>query len=294
MRITRCIAAASLLFLAPVAKAEITFEGIYKIEKNKKHIGYGIQRVELDPTTKKRSIIAYFKTLNGGKTATEVTRSYADESYVPLNSLFTSDKSDIHETITATFGGPTAKVVTRFNKSRKDGRTDNLPANEGTFLSSFLFFILDLAALEQEKAAKNYEAFSEEDGRYAIGKVRFVASKTFAGQKIMQFDDFFVGEGIENFVFADGTPLGARSDFNKINVFLATKADAVMDMDFPQKELTEIFKDLPEGKKNPFAQSDGKLKPLEIVEAFEPVKPDPQLGSEEIPAMDVKVPKRAK
>ena len=40
------------LFLTATAKAEILFEGYYKVSQAKKHIGFVIQRNEIDAKTK--------------------------------------------------------------------------------------------------------------------------------------------------------------------------------------------------------------------------------------------------
>ncbi len=291
MRISFQIVAVLAAITSVVAHAEITFEGIFKIEKNKSHIGYAIQRVEIDDT-KKRSITLYIKTMKSGKTETTISRSYSDEEFLPLNSLFSSDETGVHESINSAFGGPSTIVNTNFDKSKANSRKDELPAPEGTFLSSFLFYIVDLTKLDIG-VVKNYEAFSEEDGRYSWGKLKLVSRKSFGDKKVLQLDDFFAGESIENFVLSNGDPIGARSDFNKIVTYITSKTEAVKDFDFPQVELTEIFKDLPEGTKNPVIQ--GKLDARKIIESFVAPILDTQNGSEDNLVSEIKVPvKRGK
>ncbi len=330
MRKVLILLASAFATSLPMAHAEVTFEGLFRIEKNKKHIGYAVHRSEWDETSKRRTITFFVKTSEDGKTSTSITRSISDEAYQPLCSFAYSFEPDVKEQIFAKFGiaklekddpakrftvvdslfdkplnvraldekeVKTGKLLDPCDRRRffaKPSNSDRIAENEGSFQSSFLFYVLDLARMEIGKS-KTYEGFSEEDGRYSYGKVKPLAAKTIEGVSVFQVDDDFAGEPIENFVLASGDPIGARSIFNKIVTYLTTKAEAVGEFEFDQKELTPWFKGIPDGLKNPLTQSDGKLNALKIIEGFEPPKGDRDPNSEEIPIVDIKVPaKRGK
>lgn len=330
MRRLPVILAFAVSVFLPAAHAEINFEGIFKIEKNKKHIGYAVHRSEWDETMKRRIVTFFVKTTEDGKTSTGVTRSISDENFQPLCAIAYSTEPQVKELIFAKFGvtklekdepnkrftvidslfdkpvpvraldekeAKTGKPLDPCDRKRffaKPANTDKIAENEGVFLSTFLFYILDLPKLEPGKP-KTYEAFSEEDGRYSYGKVKNLGTRSFEGVNVLHLEDDFAGEPIENFVLPSGDPIGARSIFNKIVTHLTTRADAVGEFEFDQKELTPWFKGIPDGLKNPIIQSEGKLNAFKMVEAFEAPKGDRDPNSEEIPIVDIKVPvKRGK
>lgn len=325
MRIFKLIIVAGAWIFLPVVHAEISFEGLYRIEKGKSHIGYAIHRAEWDEASKRRTVTFFVKTTEDGKTTTSVTRSISDENFIPLCSIAFSSEPEVKELIFAKFGvtrlekatpdkkftvidsqfdkplniraldekeAKTGKALDPCDRKRffaKPDNTEQIAENEGSFQSSFLFYIVDVPRLETGKE-RTYEGFSEEDGRYSYGKVKTLSNKTFDGLNVFHLDDDFAGEPIENFVLPSGDPIGARSVFNNIRTYLTTKAEAVGEFEFDQKELTPWFRGIPEGTKNPIAQANGKTSALKIVEGFEPPKADRDPNNEDIPVVDIKVP----
>lgn len=325
MRTLQLTIVAGIMTFLPVAYAEITFEGFFRIEKNRTHIGYAIHRAERDELTKRRTVTLFVKTTEEGKTTTSVTRSISDENFVPLCSISYSTEPQVKELIFAKFGvsrlekeNPDKKftvVDSQFDKAlnaralddkeaksgkpldpcdrqrffNKPNNTDQIAENEGSFQSSFLFYVVDLARLEIGKD-KSYEGFSEEDGRYSYGRVKILGSKTVEGLNVFHVDDDFAGEPIENFVLPSGDPIGARSEFNNIRTYLTNKTEAVGELQFDQKELILWFKGIPEGTKNPIVPSNGKVSSRKIIEGFEPPKADREPNGEDIPVIDIKVP----
>lgn len=311
------------------AKPETAFEGILKIEQNKKHVGYAIYRADWLADKKQRIVTLFINRTKDGKAYSETTRVIADEDFNPMYSIFESNEVTPNELRIASFVGHKDKIpVWLFEKNifgkewgiksllrpgsdqldekRLDKLAVNtkrpsdpdadhmLPRNPGAFISGFLFYVLDIPRMEAN-SPKRYEGFSEPDGRFSIGAVTLLGQKSAGKTKIYHFDDYFAGEPIENFVTETGDPVGTRSSLNQIVTYLTTKEDAVGEFDFPQAKLTAIFEDLPDGRKNVFMQAEEKIDIRKIIDSFAEPKAGRDVDSEEIPVIDIKVPvKRGK
>jgi hypothetical protein len=88
-----------------------------------------------------------------------------------------------------------------------------------------------------------------------VGILNYVNTKhTSAGQIVHVVDDF-MGQPTESFVSENGEPLGSRAPLEDVIVYwVPNRQEAMGDMQFPTAEMTSLFGDLPEGKKNPWSK----------------------------------------
>ena len=286
----------SLITLSFPSWAELSFEGIYAIEKDGVRTGYMIQRAEVDRATKKWTITTYqrSKVNKEGAEDFEVTRAFSrDDSdklkdsphlrawYTPLEFSHRSVSADVDETIKASFKGKKiVNVDATFGKSTKIERTDSIEQPQHSFLWEFLYYMINFAKVPAGED-QSYVAFSTSSGRYSDGTFRVEGSKKPQGLTIYHLQDFFEGEDIETFVFDNGDAAGARNVHNKTLVYLVNSRDeAVQGFEFPQKEMTEIFGDLPDGQKNPNAAAGKKLNLKSVISSFPAAKPTRKPNSE--------------
>jgi len=286
----RTVTFALLLSLTIDASAEILFEGIYSIEKDGVRTGYMIQRSEVKDNVR---VISTYQRRRVDKEGTEeyqFTRSEAAMDFSPLR-FSQRAVGAVDETMKADFKAvfkhkvegkerDAINVDAYFTGSSKPARTDIRLVPPNSFLASFLYYMAGIAKMPVGKE-RSYVAFSEITGDYRDGFLRVDGSKKPEGIQIFQLQDFFAGEDIESFVFANGDPAGARNAGEKLVVYLVnSRDDAVKGFEFPQAEITKMFNDLPEGQKNANAAAGNKLNLKDVIKSFPVAKPTRQPNSE--------------
>lgn len=281
---------AVLLAVALPARAEILFEGIFAIERDGVRVGYIIQRYEIDRAVKIRKVSTYKRerSRSGGPESFEITRSLSALDFTPVEFSRRSVTPGSDETIKAHFKGKTKiNVHAFFGKGAKIERTDTMRVPFGSFLGAFGYYVADISRLTAGKN-KSYIAFSESEGRYSEGRLRLDGKKTASGVTVYQVQDFFEGEDIESFVFADGSPVGSRNAKVNAEAYLVhEREEAIQGFEFPQKDLIKVFGHLPEGQKNPVVAGGNKVDVKNLIEDFPVARPTVQ---ELIIHPDIKVP----
>lgn len=254
------------LSFAQNLRAEILFEGFYRIERKGKHVGYVIQRYSHDPKTKTKTLTSYIRTKQGD---TEVYESVAatakDGTGAPLKSVYLSTAS-----------GPTLRTTANFKKgipwiAHEVNSADNpqhfVKGNPASMLSAMLYYMTDIAKMSPQTNYA-YATFVEQRGRTDGAHLTLIAQQPVASQTVYQFVNDSFGQPVENFVTGAGDPLGSRSmidDF--VCYWVPNRAAAVGMMEFPAAQITKIFGDLPEGHKNPWSKSPD-FRALQAINAF--------------------------
>ncbi len=167
---------ALLLFFSPARSfsAEVMFEGYYKITLKGEHIGYSIQRYDFDQKAKKFTSISFLKIKVGDLIIQESLKAYSDDKFKPLSYQYTSQTGKDLKSIDAEFKGEIMDLKISDGKNLK---TEKHKIPKGTFLSSFLVYMLLQKPLKLKEAFK-YSGIAEEDGASYWGKAYVDSTKS--------------------------------------------------------------------------------------------------------------------
>lgn len=259
---------ALLAFLLAVfcvqAPAEILFEAFYRIEKSGRHTGYMVQR--LSRNNGQKTLSTYIRTRRGDREYYVTSKSVAGEkSGASVETVHISNTTGAPFRIAAKFNKGKGTVSFYSNNARKPGLVNHFEVSP--YPSAFLFYTADLPQFQIGKKYA-YTAFYEENGRTQVGLLSLLGSRENAGVKVLQILNDDSGQPLENFVGLNGEPLGSRSISTGVTVYwVSSKDEAVGNLTYPTGEMTMLFGDLPQGKKNSWSQaSNFHAKP--VIESF--------------------------
>ena len=230
------------------------FEGYYSILTNGTHVGYYIQRYELDPKKKEFISTSFLRTNALGGNISESLKAYATETLKPIRYQYTSLQAKEAKTIDANVRKNKRGDNVLQLKTSDNGKliVSEKPLKDGVFFSTFLIYLL----LQGEKGIKpgvkyEFNAIAEEDGKVYPGEV-FIKSeevkmgvntfKTLYTFKKTQFVNFIndVGESIISISPALG--IEAR--------LVADPKVATANMTVNNKSLSLLFGNFPRGLEN--------------------------------------------
>ncbi len=240
-----------LAMAVPTASAEVLFEAFYKIEQGGQHMGYMVQRVARDGN--KRTITSYMRVRQGEGEVYQTSRSISREpSLSPLESVHSTNTYGTPLHTKAKFSKN--KVNVRYTRAgaKKPFKTETIKLAPGVIANSFLYQQCDCANL---KPATDYwyTAFMEDRGQVTTGILSKVETFENSGLTLHHLINDYSGVPSEVFVGGDGHVVAARNPGNGLIVYwVRTKDQAVGSMAYPTNEFTQIFGELPEGKKNPW------------------------------------------
>lgn len=240
-----CIAA----FVYPSwSSAKTIFESYYRVEIDRKHVGYVVQQLSEEPRTKARTLKGYVQLDQGGGT---IWQEFAltSKAGAPAGAIYRSNESGDLKTVSATFSKSGAKVTAQNGKRRRSEAIGDIG-----LISGLLFYSADLAAVKKD-ASYSYQAYSEERGRIARGSVVLMNKDVVGGKTVLQLADEFLGQTVENFVSPDGIPLGSRVDSAKlVTYWVPDRAAAVGVLEFPEAKIKKFFGDVPKGQTSPWGE----------------------------------------
>ena len=269
-----------LLFFSPVASlaSEIMFEGYYRVELEGKPIGYTILRYEFEPKTKIFEAKSFLRVKFGDKIVQESTKAKATDKFKPVSYQYTSQVGDEIKAIDASFTGEVMKV--NFSDGKKT-RTENSKIPKGTFLSSFLPYLMLQQKLEIGQNFQ-YSAVAEEDGASYNGKAMMQSKEAKPGYELFSVLNRFKGEefiskmaiikdaktgkNVKGEVFATVSPAK-----NLSTRLMGSAVQATEGMIVPNKTLLTVFGGIPTGKINMVADPAS----LKNAGAEEPTEPGP-------------------
>lgn len=250
------------LYFSPVTAlaGEIMFEGYYRVEAESKHIGYIVQRYEFDSKAKQFTFISFMRIKLGDKIIQESTKGKANDKFHPISYNYTSQVNEAMKAIDATFTGQVMKIKITDGKTIKDP-TYKIP--EGTFLSSFLIYVMLQKKLPLNQAFK-YSAVVEEDGDSRWGKA-LLETKEQKGS-VVQFsilNAFKEGEFRSKLLAVPDPNPKEKDKYIKAEIIftedtkqslttrlVASPAEATEGQMVPNKIMTTLFGGMPTGKVN--------------------------------------------
>jgi len=282
-----------ILTLSGKASAsEIQFEGYYRLELESKPIGFVIQRYETD--TKEKIIrYAYFLKTNelGGNIQESLKaecRTKEKAEFEPISFQYTGQIGKDLTSIDGTFNKETMKLVK--TKGTNVARNETYKIPKGTFLSSFLSYLMLQSGLKTGKKF-TYSAVAEEEGNSYKGEATIKNEEKFAGQTVFRIENMFKGERFVSFLTPQGEMMGTISPAKKLTVVLVAKpSDATEGFSVPNKSLMLTFGNIPTGQANALARAKAKPEkptntPMTKTPAA-PVKPSPPPDKAAKSAMD--------
>lgn len=250
--------AIALIVLSPSLgfASEIQFEGYYRLELESKHIGYVIQRYETDVKEKTIRYAYFLKTNELGGNIQESLKAEArtkeKSEFEPVSFQYTGQVGKDLKSIDGTFRKDIMEIVkTDGKKSKKE--TYRVP--KGTFLSSFLSYIMLQSGLKTGKKF-TYSAVAEEEGNSYKGDATVKNEEKFAGQSVFRIENSFKGQHFISFVTPTGEMMGTISPAKKLTLVLVAKpADATQGLPLPNKSLMLTFGNIPTGEANILAKN---------------------------------------
>ena len=245
-----------------MAANKTLFEAYYKITSVGQHVGYYIQRYELDPK-KKQFISTYFlRTNEVGGNISESLKAYSSDQLNPISYQYTSLQGSVAKTIDANVrkGKKDNSILqVKINENGKL-RVFEQKLQEGTFFSTFLIYLLLQGPKGITPGVKyNFKAIAEEDGKAFPGEV-FIESE----EKKMGIDTFkvlytFKRTQFVNFIDPKGESLLSVSPALNISAeMVANTSEATKGMIFNNKSISLLFGNIPQGKINRLAKSNPK------------------------------------
>jgi hypothetical protein len=264
------------------ARAEVLFEGYYKILMSGVHSGYAIQKYELDSNKKefKSSYYIYVRTSpDGSKSATESLVAFSDDAFRPKKYEYTAVIDGKPMTIDATFSKD--KLSAKINKSgAASTQTAVLP--KGTFLSTMLLYMV-LQKGMKVGSGYSFKALAEEDAKIYDGTLKVVKETPYKSQNVFELVYLFKGVEAKALVSASGHTLYTNAELQKVETELVTNPmDARANFNFPEKTIKRIFGDIPKGVTHSIIQKPvmPKSPPAQTTPALNPTTKTPdQQGS---------------
>jgi hypothetical protein len=235
-------------------KAEVLFEGYYKVSQFKKHIGFLILRHELDGKTKHFKTTSYTRLAKNGFDMTESYQAVSDAQLMPisLNYLAASDKKNT-KTIDVIF-----KKLKMSGTVIEDGKKINInkEIQKDQFFSSALYYLL----LNRKEGLKtdlafDFKAITEEGPVVLPGKV--VIDKKMITQGTLQLlkaTNNFAGPEYENLITPRGEIISGFTPSTNIESQLVKDSkEATEGIKISASNLEKIFGNVPVGKINVYS-----------------------------------------
>jgi hypothetical protein len=261
--------------------AAVLFEGYFKIESHGKHIGYVVQRDEVDDKSKQRTLTYLVWKKGDAKVTQEAVQVVATPTstqnfYAPVSFKHWQGADSLTDVTVGKFG----KRLTMVQRDLKTGASvlrGQISIPPASIFSSLATEIFAQRGPKSYVAgqSKSFDALSEEDEKYSDLRLDVVAVRAFDGENIVQVVSRFLSESIELFTFQDGQPLGSRNNAAGIDTFLVSRREEAFGAFEPAASSLElIFKNVPGGRRNPVSSARPKLSAQEVLQSFPSSEPN--------------------
>jgi hypothetical protein len=243
-----------------LAESKILFEGYYIIKLQDVHVGYYIQRYELE-TKKKQFISTYFlRTNQQGGNISESLKAYSTEKLNPIKYQYTSLQDKTAKTIDANLRKNKKGQEILQIKTNENGklRVSEQKLESGTFLSTFLIYLL----LQGEKGIQpgvkyQFKSIAEEDGKVFPGEVYIESEEKKLGLDTFKILYTFKKTQFVNFINKQGESILSISPALGISAELVAKPEqATKNMVFNDKSIALLFGNVPKGNTNQLSKNE--------------------------------------
>lgn len=241
-----------LLTFSLSLKAEVLFEGYYKVTQFKKHIGFMILRHEMDAKSKQFKSTSFIRLAKNGFDMTESYQATSDVDLKPLKlSYLAAEGKSTTKTIEASFknGKMTGETV----ENGKKIKLNETLTKKDTFLSSALYYLM-LKSKDGLKTGSKFDFFAiTEEGPAVMPGTAIVDKKmvTQGSLQLLKISNTFAGSEYENLVTTRGEVVSAVTKSTSIETELVkNNSEATEGIKVADGTLEKIFGDVPAGKVN--------------------------------------------
>lgn len=240
---------AILLVLSSVARAETLFEGYYKLTLGGEHIGYIIQRYELETSSKTFTSTNFVFTKTAGVTTTESLSAKANTKLEPISYQYTRLDGTKSKAIDAIV--KKNKLVLKIVENGK-AQAREIGLAKGVFFSTFLSHLM----LKNPKGLSvgnkfSYEAVAEEDGAVEKGEAYVKEQVKERGLDTFRTLNTFKKEQFVNWVDLQGESIKTQvAELNLTAELMDEPKQAYMALPFNESTIKLLFGKVPEGKIN--------------------------------------------
>jgi hypothetical protein len=241
-----------VLTLTPLeSPAKTLFEGYYKILSGGVHVGYYIQKYELDPKTRQFKSIYYIRTNEQGGNISESLKALSTEKLNPISYNYTSLQGEQTKTIDANVRKGKKDEPILQVKMIENGklRVYEQKLQKGTFFSTFLIYLL----LQGEKGITpgvkyKFRSIAEEDGKDYAGEVYIDSETKKMGLDVFKVLYTFKRTQFVNFINFKGESLLSISPALEISAELVNDPkEATQGMPMSDKTIQLLFGETPKG-----------------------------------------------
>lgn len=248
------------------ASNKTLFEGYYRILLQGQHVGYYIQRYEIDPA-KKQFISTYFLRTNpAGGSISESVKAYATEKLKPIKYQYTSLQGKVAKTIDANVrknkkGQDVLQV--KINENGKLRVSEKILKKEGVFFSTFLIYLLLQGKKGIQPGVKyDFNAIAEEDGKVFPGEVYVESETRKMNQAVYKVLYTFKRTQFVNFINRKGESMISVSPALGLSAELVKNpTDATKNMKFNNNSISLLFGGLPAGLMNQLQETTSPKSP---------------------------------
>ncbi len=245
----------TLFFLATTtASAEILFEGYYKVTQAKKHIGFVIQRNEIDTKTKNFKTTSFLKLAKNGFDMSESLAAVSDADLKPVSYSYLATDGAKSKTIDAVFNfkGKEPKMTALISENGEKKKKDK-KITKDTFLSSALYYFM-LKSKTGVKADTKYDFSAVAEELFDVSKGSSRIEKKLVTQgplQLMRSQNKFAGSEYSNLLNDRGEVISASTPATGIELALVQNTEeATEGIKISAGTLEKIFGDVPTGKVN--------------------------------------------
>lgn len=231
-------------------KADILFEGYYKVTQFKKHIGFFILRQEIDNKTSQFKTTSFTRLSKNGFDMTESLTTLSNSELAPISYSYLAAEGKTTKTIEAKFKKD--KMIATVNDSGKISKIEKkIP--KGTFLSSILYYLM-LKSKDGLKADSKYDfqAIAEEYADIKSGSSWVDKKMISQGPlQLLKVKNKFAGMDYENLITDHGEAISSNIPASGIRSELVKSSEeAVEGIKVNSSILEKLFGTIPTGKVN--------------------------------------------
>lgn len=231
-------------------QADVLFEGYYKVNQFKKHIGFFILRNEIDPKSKEFKTTSFLRLGKNGFNMTESLTAISSTDFKPISYSYLATDGGKSKTIDMTFKGDTMSGLVLEN-GEKAKVSKKLP--KGVFLSSSLYYMM-LNSKDGLKTGTKFEfnAVAEELGEVLKGTSAVEKKMVSRGAlQLLKTNNSFAGSEYENYITNQGQNISALTPATGIETELMKNSEeAIQGVKVSAGTLEKIFGNVPKGDVN--------------------------------------------